>query len=206
MAILFSFLILAAAAAAPLPLPPVDECASQPGFAAFRDSLRGAIADKDAKALLALTDRDIDISFGGEKGQAEFVRYWKLDRPESSELWNELSAVLDLGCATDGTVAVSPSFINKLPGEFDIFETMVASGPDVPVYAKAEAGQAIATLQWEVVQTPDWDGLAEWVPIQLRDGRTGYVETRLLRSPVDYRAFFEQVDGAWKMTIFIAGD
>jgi hypothetical protein len=44
------------------------------------------------------------------------------------------------------------------------------------------------------------------IPIQLDDGRQGYVHSRYLRSPIDYRASFTLIDGQWRMTSSIAGD
>jgi hypothetical protein len=45
-----------------------------------------------------------------------------------------------------------------------------------------------------------------WARVQLGDGRTGYMWHAYVRSPVDYRALFNLVDGRWKMTAFVAGD
>ena len=45
-----------------------------------------------------------------------------------------------------------------------------------------------------------------WTALVLPDGRRGYVASRLVRSPIDYRAFFARSDGRWLMTLFIAGD
>ena len=36
--------------------------------------------------------------------------------------------------------------------------------------------------------------------------RTGYVATRLTRSPIDYRAMFSLTNGRWQMMLFLAGD
>jgi hypothetical protein len=205
-------LLIASAAPASVPprLPPVDECTAQPGFAEFRTALRDAIARKDVKALLALTDKDIDISFGAEKGQAEFVQSWRLDKPAESSIWGFLSDALDLGCASDGTVAVSPSMVSKLPGDYDAFETYVPVQAQVPLYAKPGDPEPVAMLEWDILRVGDWvewDGTGEYTPVTLADGRRGWVPEEMVRSPIDeYRAYFEKVDGVWKMTVFIAGD
>jgi len=34
----------------------------------------------------------------------------------------------------------------------------------------------------------------------------GYVRVSETRSPLDYRAVFELVDGKWKLSAFVAGD
>ena len=42
--------------------------------------------------------------------------------------------------------------------------------------------------------------------MQLDGGKTGYVTSRLARSPIDYRAMFNKIGGRWQMTFFAAGD
>jgi hypothetical protein len=34
----------------------------------------------------------------------------------------------------------------------------------------------------------------------------GFVALQYIRSPVDYRAYFQKSGGRWRMTLFIAGD
>lgn len=45
-----------------------------------------------------------------------------------------------------------------------------------------------------------------WVHIKLAAGRTGFVDRRFLRSPVDYRVNFAKLDGRWQLVFFLAGD
>ena len=45
-----------------------------------------------------------------------------------------------------------------------------------------------------------------WAHVQLGDGRTGYIWDAFVRSPVNYRAFFNLIDGRWRMTAFLEGD
>ena len=188
-------------------LPPVDQCTSLPGFAAFRTKLQAAIGRKDGKALLAMVDPDIDISFGGDHGQAMFGKAWALDQPANSPVWAELTEMLRLGCATDGTVATVPALSSTLPEDYDVFETMIAVKPGSPLRAKpANGAKVLTTLDWDIVKVGDWDGRAGWIPVKLSDGQRGYVRKDEVRSPVGYRATFERVRGGWKITTFLAGD
>jgi hypothetical protein len=188
-------------------LPPVDQCTSLPGFAAFRTKLAAAITRKDGKALLAMTDPDIDISFGGDSGQAAFAKAWALERPATSPVWAELGEMLRLGCATDGSVATMPALSSLLPEDYDVFETMVAVKPGSPLRAKpAEGAKTVTTLNWDILQVGDWDGRAAWIPVKLPDGRKGFVRKDEVRSPGGYRATFERVRGGWKITTFLEGD
>jgi hypothetical protein len=48
--------------------------------------------------------------------------------------------------------------------------------------------------------------LEGWAVVDRGTGTPGFIEGRLTRLPLDYRAFFERRDGAWRMTLFVAGD
>jgi hypothetical protein len=201
-------LLLAVAPAVHRPqLAPIDQCATLPGFAAFRTSLQAVIARKDGTALLAIVDPDIDISFGGERGQETFLRLWALDHPQTSPVWAELTEMLRLGCASDGTVATVPALSSLLPERYDVFETMIAVRPGSPLRAKPDdAARVVAKLDWDIVELGQWDGRSEWIPVKLADGRRGYVRKNEVRSPIGYRATFEKVHGDWKITTFLEGD
>jgi hypothetical protein len=154
-----------------------------------------------------MVDADIDISFGGDSGQAKFREEWALDRPATSKVWAELSEMLRLGCATDGSIATAPAMSSLLPERYDVFETMIAVRPGSVLRAKAgDTAKVIAKLDWDILELGDWDGSAQWLPVKLADGRRGYVRRDEVRSPIGYRATFEKVRGGWKITTFLAGD
>src|SRR5258706_126988 len=79
-------------------LPPVDRCAPDPSFVAFRSQLRAAVARRDGVWLLSIAAPDIEYSFGDTPGRAGFARVWGLNRPATSRIWRELGEVLRLGC------------------------------------------------------------------------------------------------------------
>ena len=195
-------------APAPTRVPPVDQCASDPSFVAFRDALRGAIARRDRDAILATISDTIEVDFGGGAGRGDFTRAWRLDQPATSRLWGELGEVLRLGCVRDPQGAFwAPSMTLQLDEHDDPFSIMVATEPDAPMHRAADANSPIvARLAWDVVTIGDYAHPDEWVPVTLADGRNGFVRREHLRSPIDYRAAFEKVDGRWRMTVFIAGD
>jgi len=202
-----ALLLLLAAPAADRPrLPPVDRCASAPGFTAFREELLGVVARKDVERLLALSDENIMLSFGGDFGREAMRKMWELDRPAGSLIWQELGEALKLGCAMSEGGAVVPSMATTLPANEDAFEVMIAVKPGPLRAAPNDRARAIATLDWDLVSIGEWDPDNRWARIRLRDGRTGYVRTDAVRSPIDYRAIFERKDGKWKMRAFVAGD
>lgn len=205
--VLTALLLLASPAADRPRLPPVDQCAARPGFEAFRKELLGVIARKDVKGLLALTDHKVMLSFGGEAGHAEMRTMWELDKPATSGIWTELAEALRLGCAFADGVAIAPAMMSTLPNEFDAFETAVVVKPVTLRKAPDAKAQPIELLNWDVLSVDEGiDELGGWTKVKLKDGRTGFVRSDAIRSPIDYRALFRRVEGKWRLTALVAGD
>ena len=61
------------------------------------------------------------------------------------------------------------------------------------------AGQGPGKLQHEATE-------ADWIEVKDAKGKRGFVRQLDVRSPIDYRAFFEKKHGKWLMTAFLAGD
>ncbi len=187
---------------------PVETCASDRSFVAFRNQLRQAIERRDARRLLALVSDDIRVNFGGDAGRADFSRQWGLNRPQTSQLWQELGAVLRLGCArAEGGGFVSPSLNAQLGENDDPFETVVAVVPGSTMHARADArSPVVRRLQWDVLRTRNDNGQSPWVRVTVPRGPSGYVRRAHVRSPVDYRAYFRRTRAGWRMDAFLAGD
>ena len=192
-----------------LRLPPTDECAADRSFVEFRRGLLAAIERRDRDAVLAVVTDDIQTDFGGGAGRDEFARAWQLDRAADSPLWSELGDALRLGCGRHpGTEELyAPSMFVAEEAFADPFTAAVAvkSGTELRS-APDGGGELIGTLDWDVLTVPEWDQDAAWQRVETADGRSGYVRTADIRSPIDYRAAFEQIDGRWRMVAFIAGD
>lgn len=201
---------------APLPrILPVDEGARVPSFFAFRARLQRTIAERDVASLLTVVDSALKFSFGREAGIGAFEREW-FESPERS-IWPELGAALALGGRFMGdSLFYAPYTFNAFapgerPPEYDPFEALIAIDDAVPVLAAPEPGaDTLAVLSFHLVRHEWRSSVAEppagWTAIRLADGALGFVRTRSMRSPLDYRAVFERRDGSWRMTIFIAGD
>jgi hypothetical protein len=205
---IFSFLMLPGLAAAQSRLLPVDQAASVPDFFSFRAQLQVAVARRDVDAVISVLNKDIKLSFGGDAGVEDFKRMWKPGAPDT-ELWEKLAAVLSLGgtFASDGTFT-APYVFTKWPQEKDAFTHMAAVGTAIRVRSSASiAAPVLAALDYsivEVVESPAAE--SKWVQLKLGPGRIGYVDSRFLRSPIDYRINFAKLDGRWQVVFFLAGD
>jgi hypothetical protein len=202
------FLSILIAASTPQALPPVDRCSADPSFVEFRERLRGAVAARDAASLLSLVADDIRISFGDTGGREDFARMWELDRPATSRIWGELGEVLRLGCAPaeDGSLW-APSIGDQMSADEDPFSVVVVVREGAVLRsAPAANAAAVAPLAWDVLTVGSDRGEDEWLPVTMRDGRSGFVHSSDVRSPLDYRAGFEKRGGSWRMITFVAGD
>ena len=188
---------------------PVDEAASVPDFFSFRAQLQAAVARRDAAAVTRIMHRDVKLSFGGAHGIEDFRQRWQ---PESarSPLWETLATILALGgrFSADRSVFTAPYVFSAWPEGVEPFDFMAVIASEVRVRsAPALESDILDTLSFTTVRlvapfTPD----ADWIRVQLADGRVGYMSRRFLRSPVDYRIGFSKIDGRWQATFFVAGD
>ena len=207
---LFVLLILLLPALAPAQtrLLPVDQATSVPDFFSFRAQLQVAVARRDVEAVISVLSKDVKLSFGGDAGVEDFKNMWKPGRSDS-ELWEKLAAVLSLGgtFASDGTFT-APYVFTKWPQDKDAFTHMAAVGTAVRVRSsESTASTVLAALDYsivEVVESPAEE--SKWVQVRLGPNRTGYVDSRFLRSPIDYRINFAKLDGRWQVIFFLAGD
>jgi hypothetical protein len=187
---------------------PVDQAATVPDFFSFRAQLQIAVARRDVAAVASVLSKDATLSFGGDSGVEDFSRMWTPSAPES-RLWEVLAGVLALGgtFGPDGTFT-APYIFSRWPQHTEAYTHMAAIGTGVRVRSAPSTGaQVIEALDYsivEIVDTPDSE--SKWVQIKLAAGRTGFVDRRFLRSPVDYRVNFAKLDGRWQLVFFLAGD
>lgn len=204
---MLSVLLVCSVAQAATILKPVDEGAQQTSFLKFRNQLLKTIERKDAKGLLAIVNKDIKVSFGVENGIAGFKELWKLDKPATSQVWKELSTVLKMGGSfSNKNTFVAPYVFSNWPGDVDAFDYAAVIAKNVNIRAKPALNAAVLkTVSYEILPIKFSDNL-HWVTVGLANGNQGYIASQYIRSSVDYRAFFEKINGRWQMTVFIAGD
>lgn len=196
---------------------PVDEAARQPDFFTFRAQLQAAVARHDVAAVTAALSPDIVNMIDGERGVAEFRAVWSPGHADGGfrdGLWHELATVMALGGAfqPDGSFAapyVSSSWPRDVPDSDDAGSIAVAIvGDGVRVRATPDVNAPVlATVGFVILQgaagAPD---VADWMPVRLEDGRTGFVARRYARTLFDRWATFRKVDGHWQLAAFLEGD
>ncbi|WP_422010981.1 hypothetical protein [Roseateles sp.] len=189
-------------------LPPVDQATSVPDFFSFRARLQAAVARHDGAAVLAALGKDVELSFGGEHGIEDFKAMWKPDTADSL-LWDTLATVLSLGGSFDGHGRfLAPYVTSTWPRGSDIYTAVAAVGSSVNVRAAAsDTAPVVANLDFSIVDTADQSGEpTSWVGVKLPSGQVGHVRSTQVRSPIDYRIGFSQVQGRWQIDYFLAGD
>ncbi|MGH7724946.1 MAG: SH3 domain-containing protein [Candidatus Eiseniibacteriota bacterium] len=188
---------------------PVDEGVRNPEFFQFRARLQSAIAARDTSALLSMIDPHIKNSFGGDDGIENFRKMWKIT-DTASGLWPELGLVLAMGGRfSSETTFAAPYVYSAWPDDVDAFEHVAIVGSDVRVRAAPKLdAERLSALSFAIVRMArdGNDGSADFTAIRLADGRTGYVSSTYVRSPIDHRAIFNRGSSGWRMTAFVAGD
>ncbi len=198
---------------------PYDEATKDPSLMKFRAQLWKAIQEKNVILLTDLIDENIKIGFGDHNGKKAFIQEWQLySKPKESKLWNELGSVLKLGGAfgQHSNYQFCAPYISNLEDIQDPFEEGVVIGEGVRVRAHPNSkAKVLKSLSWEKVeilmqvnaQTEVIDGEKHyWQKINTSEDLEGFVYGKFIRTPVDYRAWFEKINDQWKMTAFLAGD
>jgi hypothetical protein len=190
-------------------LPPVDEAPRDPSFSAFRQDLLDIVRRKDAGALLAVVDPAIRTTFGSGGGRDDLERRWNASDP-GSKLWSELEWVLSHGGSFRGEGANrifwAPYIYSEWPESVDPFTHVAVVGSDIALRAEPRPRAGIVERLGHEMVRPFSDARDGWRQVETAAGHRGWIETRFLRSSIDYRAGFARRNGSWKMIVFVAGD
>jgi hypothetical protein len=186
---------------------PVDQAPRDPSLVRFRQQLLEAIRTRDTTFVYAMLAPDVTNSFGGDGGVREFRETWDAGHP-ASKLWPTLDEIVRLGGAFTGdTMFAAPYVYSSFPGTYDGFEYGAIVGSNVRVRGRPFLGApTIAALSHDVVRMANERGSQGFEAILLSDGRRGYVATRFIRRPIDYRAVFVKRGGRWYLKALVAGD
>ena len=182
-------------------LPFVDEAAKDPSFVAYRDQLLAAVRARDTKTVLGLIDPKVRTSFGGDSGHGSLTE----------EHWKALEELLPLGGTFRDGMFWAPYVYSTWPEERDAFEELAIVGDGLPLRESADAkAPAMAMLSRDVVMRAGEPAArgerGAWTKVTTADGKTGFVESKFVRSSVDYRAGFVKTPDGWRMNALVAGD
>jgi len=193
---------------------PIDEASQRPEFFSVRAQLQAAVARRDWPAVRTVVHPKIRNTFGDDDGIGAFERIWKVESGDSP-LWATLGTVLALGGTFDQSGNfVAPYVFSQWPGRLDAFDHVAVIGSRVRVRAAPRPDADVLGLLSHVIVRRSLNGgepiaaeVAErWTRVALAGGRTGFISSAYVRSPVDYRAIFTEVDGRWQLMTLIAGD
>jgi len=199
-------------------LPPREAAGEQEGLTAFRQTFSEIVLSRNPDALLNLAATDLRGAAGGRSGVEAFRAAWNLDQsPGNSPLWDHLAELVEFEGAMRGDEYVLPYFIAEFPEELDPHEFGLITGSNVNVRARPELGapvvrqvsHGVVRVIVDSLDAPPTETIGgethPWVQVGLANGATGYVWGKYFRSPRDYQAAFQRVDGDWRMTYFGTG-
>jgi hypothetical protein len=190
-----------------------DDGPKDASFIKFRNELKATIARKDASALFAILSFDIKIDFGSYGGGPEFHKMWK-PYDKDSKVWAALSLVVEQGGNFDHPIRFSAPYVySAFPSDVDGMDKVVVTNEAAVLRAQPKADAAIVRkLDRDILtivngaKAQHEAGPDDWTEVKDAKGNKGFVLARDVRSPIDYRAYFEKHKGKWQMTVFVAGD
>lgn len=202
---------------------PADGAPKDTLFFLFREQLKTIVANKDIFALLPYVNENIKTGFGGEDGLQEFIQMWGLDSPEKipqSDLWSTLETLLSLGGQFNdygkGSYFEAPYLGPCWPDDIEPYEFGAVMGAGVRLRSgPGLSTKILKTLSYDLVEyletTPTEETISgethPWIKVRLADGMEGFLYGKFYRSPLDFRAGFQQNStGQWQMVLLVAGD
>lgn len=188
----------------------VDEAQKDNSFFKFRIELLEHIEKKDVQYLLSITDKNIIYSFGDDDGIKGFVDEWKIFEKDS-KVWDVLKEVINSGGRFEGEdIFFAPYTFTEFLDDYDVFEYNIVKGENRKVYLKPDRNSyVLGILSNEVIKINNEteEKIPEtWSLVTLYNGKKGYILSRYLKSPIDFRVGFIKKKGVWKMNCFVEGD
>ena len=212
-ALLIALFFLAQAQTGTVRLYPVDDTGRDPAFRSYVKKLQSAVERRNTEDLRKLVDEDVVVGpTDDDKGWAKFVEKWRPDDPAKSPVWEALLDLLSLGFIREHpSLFLSPYVVWRFPRDRDPAIHFVVIRDEAPLReAPSVRASFVATLTFDVIQRlgqPEGgDGLEKWVHVRTLDGKTGYLNTRDVMSPLMPRAQFGLRNGKWVLMALESGD
>jgi hypothetical protein len=186
---------------------PFDEGARDSTFLVFREDLLRIVSQRDTTRLMSIVAPDVRVSFGPDNGVAAFRDQWHPGDADS-RIWAVLDDVLRHGGRfISPDFFVAPYTFFALPDSLDAFEYLVVRDTAVIVRDAADAtARPLGRVSFAIVKSTTQPAPDGWTAVEIGDGRTGFIASNQVRSPVDYRVGFERQDGRWVLVFLAAGD
>jgi hypothetical protein len=190
---------------------PIDEGFRDSSFLAFRDDLSAAVKQKDSAYLYKVTSPTVGVGFGAEPNtRDEFMQMWNVNAPDS-KVWDTLTEILENGGYfvdfQGRRQFTAPYTFSGWPQSVDSFVYCAVSAPKASLYSQPDTGSSVVgTLSYDLVKPDGGCKNPEWQKVSTDTGLSGFLQTKYLRSPIDYRATFEVVGGRWMLVSLVAGD
>ena len=156
-----------------------------------------AIRARDEKRLFQYVDPNVRISFGPGSGIQAFKRAW-YEKPH----WEELFTIFYIGGGVlrDNDHFWAPSSHADWPEKLDPFSFAVVMSRNTALRENQDPkSKPIATLSFDIVKP-----LGEKGHVRTADGRTGWVDPKLIWSPAGYRVELVRKWGTWKIEALVS--
>lgn len=193
------------------PLNLVDQVPAGSDFYKFRQRLRQAVRERDARFIHAIADPKIRLTVG----RPRTIDNLNLSNP-NAPIWLEMEKIFSAGCSgsTKPETWICPHVFRAMPQNLDAFEYVAIVGKDVNVRLHPSIkSPVVGSLSNEAVKRnrqvgsqPDSHSPNAWTAIIAPNGQPGYVLNRYVYSPIGYRSTFIKTGKDWKMVSLIAGD
>jgi len=189
-------------------LAPVNDAGKEPGFTRYVSKLKKALSSRDPKALRKLVDSEVIIggfSAKDERGWDQFALRWDVGNKESM-VWDTLTDLVELGFFREvPSIYVTPYVAWKFPKELDERDYWVVLRDALPLRAQPSRDAAVVgLLAFDIVkrkQVGQGNDAFDWVLVETLDGKQGYVQAAVLRSPLMARAQFALKNGQWYLSV-----
>lgn len=216
---------------------PVDETGKDSSLVVFVAQLKTILYEKDTASLFALMHPKIVTSFGGVMfGKQDFIMEWHLDKPDSSEVWDLMLKVINLGGVFCNGIfdedSIDAAFCYPYTSDsrlyesaaskmtdlfFDPYFTGVCVSINAPVYESCNTkSKQIASISFDILQIdyektqtaqPDAGLYFEMHYINTLDGTVkGWINASEICALGGRTLNLEKSDGKWLITGFVAFD
>jgi len=183
-------------------------------FKLFSDSLVNAVNERDTAFIFNRVDPDVMNGLGDRSGKDRFKELWY---DSYTHLRLEMIKALSLGGAFSeyGNRVYVPHHWVTFPDSLDAYYYAYPLTDFVKVYRNpVRADTAIAIIRQKWIKVFDWSegdeigqqGHTAWIGVITANQDSAYVMADEVRSPLDYRFWFEKKDNKWTLMGWAAGD